>query len=63
MSDYHGTDMIVEPHPMAYRREALRTMGIVSSHQLKNLRDGSAVTVAGHVIVRQRPERQRGLSF
>src|SRR5882762_8148588 len=63
VSDYHGTGMTVGPHPMAYRREALRTMGIVSSHQLKNLRDGSAATVAGHVIVRQRPGTAKGVIF
>src|SRR5216684_6912736 len=48
---------------MAYRREALKAMGIVSSYQLKNLRDGSAATVAGHVIVRQRPGTAKGVIF
>jgi error-prone DNA polymerase len=63
ISDYHGTGMTVGPHPMAYRREALRTMGIVSSQQLKGLLDGSAATVAGHVIVRQRPGTAKGVIF
>jgi error-prone DNA polymerase len=63
VSDYHGTGMTVGPHPMAYRREALRTMGVVSSDQLKRLRDGSSATVAGHVIVRQRPGTAKGVIF
>lgn len=63
VSDYHGTGITVGPHPMAYRREALRAMGIVSSDQLKRLRDGSSATVAGHVIVRQRPGTAKGVIF
>lgn len=63
VSDYHGTGMTVGPHPMAYRREALIAMGIVSSDQLKRMRDGSSATIAGHVIVRQRPGTAKGVIF
>jgi error-prone DNA polymerase len=38
-------------------------LGIVSSEQLKRLRDGSSATVAGHVIVRQRPGTAKGVIF
>jgi error-prone DNA polymerase len=31
IADYHGTGMTIGPHPMAYRRQELRQMGIVSA--------------------------------
>jgi error-prone DNA polymerase len=37
-SDYHGTGLTIGPHPMSYRREALRRMGILSASELKKLR-------------------------
>jgi hypothetical protein len=46
--------MTVGPSDGVPSRRPEETMGIVSSHQLKNLLDGSATTVTGHVIVRQR---------
>ena len=37
VADYHGTGLTVGPHPMAYRREQLRQLEIVSASQLKRL--------------------------
>src|ERR1700723_2004914 len=37
VADFHGTGMTVGPHPMAYRREQLRQMGIVSASELRKL--------------------------
>jgi error-prone DNA polymerase len=63
VSDYHGTGLTVGPHPMAYRRDTLTAMGIIAAEQLKKSMDGAWVTVAGHVIVRQRPGTAKGMIF
>ncbi|HET9183234.1 MAG TPA: error-prone DNA polymerase [Candidatus Angelobacter sp.] len=63
IADYHGTGMTVGPHPMAYRRSVLQTMGICSAAQLRGLKHGKAAMVAGCVITRQRPGTAKGLIF
>jgi error-prone DNA polymerase len=63
IADYHGTGMTVGPHPMAYRRDELRSMGICSAAQLRELRHGKPAVVAGCVITRQRPGTAKGLIF
>jgi error-prone DNA polymerase len=63
IADYHGTGMTIGPHPMAYRRDALRRMGICSAAQLRELRHGKPAVIAGSVITRQRPGTAKGLIF
>jgi error-prone DNA polymerase len=63
IADYHGTGMTVGPHPMAYRRTALRRMGICSAAELRQQSHGKAAVVAGCVITRQRPGTAKGLIF
>jgi error-prone DNA polymerase len=63
IADYHGTGLTVGPHPMAYRRTALRHMGICSAAELRQLPHGKAAVVAGCVITRQRPGTAKGLIF
>jgi error-prone DNA polymerase len=63
IADYHGTGMTTGPHPMAYRRDELRARGICSAQELRNLPHGSHATIAGCVIIRQRPGTAKGLIF
>ncbi|HZI55850.1 MAG TPA: error-prone DNA polymerase, partial [Verrucomicrobiae bacterium] len=63
IADYHGTGMTVGPHPMSYRRKALRNLGICSSAELRELPHGRTAAVAGCVITRQRPGTAKGLIF
>ena len=63
IADYHGTGMTVGPHPMAYRRTALRKMGICSAAELRQQPNGKPAVVAGCVITRQRPGTAKGLIF
>jgi error-prone DNA polymerase len=63
VSDFHGTGLTTGPHPMAYRRNDLRGMGINSAADMRNLPDGKDATVAGCVITRQRPGTAKGLIF
>ncbi|HEX7288323.1 MAG TPA: error-prone DNA polymerase [Candidatus Angelobacter sp.] len=63
VADYHGTGMTVGPHPMAYRRAALRDLGICSAAELRRIQHGKPAVVAGCVITRQRPGTAKGLIF
>jgi error-prone DNA polymerase len=63
IADYHGTGLTVGPHPMAYRRTALRKAGICSAAELRQLPHGKQAVVAGCVITRQRPGTAKGLIF
>jgi error-prone DNA polymerase len=63
VSDFHGTGLTTGPHPMAYRRDDLRGMGIHSAMEIKTLADGVQAVVAGCVITRQRPGTAKGLIF
>jgi len=63
VADYHGTGLTTGPHPMAYRRDALRAQGVKSAMELRSLPHGKEVTVAGCVITRQRPGTAKGIIF
>ena len=62
-ADYAGTGVTLGPHPMALRRPALARAGVVRATDLRRLRDGADVRVAGSVIVRQRPGTAKGFVF
>jgi error-prone DNA polymerase len=62
VADYASTGMTLGAHPMALLRPELGER-VVSSEVLWQLRDGSAVEVAGMVIARQRPATARGVTF
>ncbi len=63
VADFHGTGLTTEPHPMAYRREQLRQLGIVSASELRKLPHNKFAVAAGCVITRQRPGTAKGLIF
>jgi error-prone DNA polymerase len=63
VADFHGTGMTVGPHPMAYRRQQLRQIGIVSARELRQLPNNKRAVAAGAVITRQRPGTAKGLIF
>jgi len=63
VADYYGTGLTVGPHPMAYQRKALRSMGILSAAELREMPHGKPAVVAGCVITRQRPGTAKGLIF
>jgi error-prone DNA polymerase len=62
-ADLHGTGMTIGRHPMAHQRAWLDTLKVVRAADLKNLRNGMPVRVAGWVIVRQRPGTAKGFVF
>jgi error-prone DNA polymerase len=63
VADYYGTGLTVGPHPMAYQRNVLNRMGILSAAELRETPHGKPAVVAGCVITRQRPGTAKGLIF
>jgi error-prone DNA polymerase len=63
VADFHGTGLTVGPHPMAYRREWLKAMGIRRACELRNLPTGKRIRIGGCVITRQRPGTAKGFVF
>ncbi len=62
-ADYTTTSLTLGPHIMTYLRPSLAARGVHTAADLARVRDGSAIRVAGHVIVRQRPGTARGMCF
>ena len=62
-ADYRGTGVTIGPHPMAYRRDEMKRLGVTAAADLPRLRNGRTVKVAGCVIVRQRPGTAKGVVF
>jgi error-prone DNA polymerase len=62
-ADFRGTGVTIGRHPMAFRREEMRARGVSTAMELRGMRNGRAVRVAGCVIVRQRPGTASGFVF
>jgi error-prone DNA polymerase len=63
MADYSGLNLTTGPHLMHYFRPELDRRGVTPTARLRDCRDGQQVTVAGAVIVRQRPGTAKGFVF
>ncbi|MER9337817.1 error-prone DNA polymerase [Mesorhizobium sp. M0293] len=53
--DYRSLGLSLKAHPVAFLRERLDRAGVTPNANLPNVRDGRRVSVAGLVLVRQRP--------
>ena len=62
-ADLRGTGITIGRHPMAHQRAWLDTMQVTTAAQLRTMRNGNRVKVAGWVIVRQRPGTAKGFVF
>jgi error-prone DNA polymerase len=63
VADYAATSLSLKRHPVAFLRERLAARGILPTEALGRTRDGRRVTVAGLVLVRQRPGTAKGTIF
>ena len=63
IADYQGTGLTIGPHPMTFRRSELAMRGVLRAIDLRRVRDGRRVRVAGAVITRQRPGAAKGFVF
>ncbi|CCV10551.1 error-prone DNA polymerase [Mesorhizobium sp. STM 4661] len=53
--DYRSLGLSLKAHPVAFLRERLDRSGVTPNARLPSVRDGRRVSVAGLVLVRQRP--------
>ncbi|TPO03076.1 error-prone DNA polymerase [Mesorhizobium sp. B1-1-5] len=53
--DYRSLGLSLKEHPVAFLRERLDRAGVTPNARLPSVRDGRHVSVAGLVLVRQRP--------
>jgi error-prone DNA polymerase len=63
VADYEGTGLTLGPHPMVFHRGRLRHLGVARAADLREMRHGAPVRVAGAVVVRQRPGTAKGFVF
>jgi error-prone DNA polymerase len=63
VADYAGLHLTTGPHLMAYVRPQMDRRGVIPVSALEEVSDGELVTVAGAVIVRQRPGTAKGFVF
>ncbi|MBA3447571.1 MAG: error-prone DNA polymerase [Pseudaminobacter sp.] len=53
--DYRSLGLSLKAHPVSFLRKSLEKAGITSNGRLKDIMDGRRISVAGLVLVRQRP--------
>jgi error-prone DNA polymerase len=63
VNDYRTLRLSLKAHPMSFLRGRIAHARIASCGALRSLRDGSRVSVAGVVLVRQRPGSAQGVVF
>ena len=63
--DYIATGLSLKAHPIAFFRPMLRGLGAISAaeHRSTNIPANTRVTVAGLVLMRQRPGTAKGVAF
>jgi error-prone DNA polymerase len=63
VEDYRSKGLTLRRHPLAFLRSDLRARHMAPCSELKHARDGSRLTVAGLVLVRQKPGSAKGVLF
>jgi len=60
---YRSHGLPLRSHPMSFLREELTRRGISPSAAIANAKDGSRISIAGLVLVRQKPDSAKGVMF
>jgi error-prone DNA polymerase len=63
VEDYRATQLSLRAHPVSFLRGDLDRRRITRCGDLKRLKDGTRVEVAGLILVRQRPGSAKGVVF
>ena len=63
VEDYRRLSLSLKAHPTSFMRARLSARGILRSDALASVKSGERVTVAGLVLVRQRPGTAKGVIF
>lgn len=62
-SDYMAAGLSLRAHPISFYRRSLDELNVATVEQLDQVQHGRAVTVAGLVLLRQRPSTAKGITF
>ena len=63
VSDYQTVRLSLKAHPMSFLRAHYGSRGFVTAGELRSLRYGRRVSLAGLVLIRQRPGSAKGVCF
>jgi error-prone DNA polymerase len=63
LEDYRHLRLSLRAHPVSFLRADLDRRNIIRHEKLKQLPSGSCVTIAGIVLIRQRPGTAKGVIF
>jgi len=63
VNDYQTVRLSLKAHPMAFLREHYAGRKFVTADRLKTIRDGRRLSIAGLVLIRQRPGSAKGVVF
>jgi error-prone DNA polymerase len=63
VEDYRSKGLTLRQHPISFLREELRHQRIHRCSAIRMMRDGRRLTVAGMVLVRQKPGSAKGVMF
>ena len=63
VEDYRRLSLSLKAHPASFMRARLAARGVLRSDALPSIKNGERVTVAGLVLVRQRPGTAKGVIF
>ncbi len=63
VSDYQTVRLSLKAHPMTFLRDHYARQGFITADRLKAIRDGKRVSLAGLVLIRQRPGSAKGVCF
>ena len=63
INDYQTLRLSLKAHPMRFLRPRFRAARVATCADVQAMRDGQPVTVAGVVLVRQRPGSAKGVVF
>ena len=63
VNDYQTIRLSLKAHPMGFLREHYATQKFITADQLMTIRDGRRLSIAGLVLIRQRPGSAKGVVF
>jgi error-prone DNA polymerase len=63
VNDYQTIRLSLKAHPMRFLREYYVGEKFVTAEQLKSIKDGKRLSIAGLVLIRQRPGSAKGVVF
>jgi error-prone DNA polymerase len=63
VNDYQTVRLSLKAHPMEFLRGRYSAQGFVTAGQLKSIKDGKRLSIAGVVLIRQRPGTSKGVVF